>query len=210
MDKEENKKQKVFFLRKYWLGLFCILSVILVWLIAAQTNIKPSSSFGGITFFAEVNDKAAFKIVSPPDLFRMLLKDGQFLTYSKRDDAEVEFPYPVSMEGNNIRVDGLSLIFSEREINKLWTEEPVVSVYQNKDGSYTISYALDAIGQIIRGVYKVQNNTIIEHYFEQSSPLFAMLFTFFIFIVYVFVSIIRGIVWFVRKRKQNGEERLVQ
>jgi len=208
MDKEENKKQKTSFLRRYGWGLFCILSVILVWLITAKTNIKPSSSYGSITFFAEVKDKDSFRIVDAPDLFHLLLKDGEFMTYSRREDAQLKFPYPVSLEGNDIRIDGLALVLSEREIQDLWTEEPVVSAHRNKDGSYEISYALDAIGQTIRGIYKVQKDTIIEHYFEQSSPLFATIYTFFIFVAYVLVSIIRVLVRFVQKRKQRSEESL--
>ncbi|MEW6670761.1 MAG: hypothetical protein AB1427_03610, partial [Thermodesulfobacteriota bacterium] len=194
MGKIDNKKQKPASLKRYWPGLTCIFLIILSWIIATHPTIKPSSGFGGFVFFASVSEGSSFRISKAPRVFRVFVTNGKQLDYYKRDgQSPGNYPYPATIEGIDIVIEGLVPIISENEIKNLWTEEPFISVDKNNDGSFTVTYARDSISQIIKGVYKVKGNVVTEHYYEHQHPIIAMGMTFIILILYFLIVIIRSI-----------------
>jgi 4-amino-4-deoxy-L-arabinose transferase-like glycosyltransferase len=203
MGDRDNNKKRVPFIKRYWWGLLCTLLLILSWYIWLYPTVESSSRQGGFYFFAEVDEDSSIRISNAPKKFRIFVRDGNDLGYYKDRKTPYKYPYPVTVDGRDLKIDGIKFIFDEEEIDKQWTEEPYIAVEHNKDGSFTVIYARDTIGRILLGKYQVKDNVVVEHHYEQRSALAAIIYTIFIVFVYTVGVIIRLIVRFARKKMQN-------
>jgi hypothetical protein len=198
---EISRKQP--FLKKHWWGLLCTILFFVGGYHQCSTKIMPASKFGGPIYFGKVDKESVFIVAAADDHFRIFVSDGDNFAYSKDPGKTAgESIYPFTADKNTVRIIGLTPNLSEKEMTALWAADPV-RVGEKEDGTITVSMGYDLPGQILSGAYKVNGDTVSGHQFRYGNALKGLVFIFGVIILYLSGKTVRGIIRFVRRRKQR-------
>jgi len=186
------KKTQNSFFKRCWFGLFCfsLLLIIIVWSLATMTKRMPSSSLGEFKFFAKESKGAVCKILNPPNKFRFYVVGGKNFIFEKNiSQSKQGLPYFVTVAQNSVSFNSLDLNIDENVLDSIWMEGPVSIEKEGETFKFEIGY--DARIKLIQGIYVVEGNSIIDHYFESVSMLGSLLICLLIAAFYVFVTVIK-------------------
>lgn len=197
------------FVRRHWWGVTCFVVFIITFGLAMATmnKIEPSSSYGGIIFFARHSPEKSGHIIKPPANFQIMLISGENLLFKNHKRINnVTDKYPARHAGDRLtfssldfQVDGkvLADLFKKNGLPGIETEPTSERL---EDGAVSYSAGYDVPMVVVRGLYLVQGNSITEHYFLRTDPWGVSFTLFTIPLLYIGGVIIRSIYRLVARR----------
>ncbi|MCP3927816.1 MAG: hypothetical protein GY705_01805 [Bacteroidetes bacterium] len=203
----KNKTQNIEkqpFLRRRWWGIICTIIFIVGSFTQCGPEKVPSSMFGGAVFLGKIKEGAVFIVLNTNDKFRIVVSGGdQFIYDANIVQKGADQKYHFTVIDNAVKIFGLTPQLSKNEMNELWS--PSVGVVKNENGTLAVGLAYEYDPMTLSGYYTINDNTVSDHYFKFGTPIRGFIFTSGVIGLYLLGAIIKGIIRFLRWRKQRIE-----
>ncbi len=204
MAEAESATKRPSLFRRHWWGLTCLL----VFLVGGYYMFSPRKltgphPFGPPVYFAKPAPGAELVVENATNSFQVRVSGGVDFNWPVGNgldtDADHPLPYAFAVEGNTVRITGITPKLTQAEMNAVWQKDPV-SVLQNRDGTATVSMGYDIPGQFLNGVYEIEGNRVFGHAFEYGNALAPILFLFSVLVIYITGKVGRMIYRFAKRR----------